>query len=372
LEGCHQDEGFHRRGQNSFSLSPRRSVTDDFLKQETAKLARSWMRHDATELGGYLVAEVEDPRVNVQSVRARHFVLAAFFGSKFGGLMDHELRFAAAMNWLRRRATEMDAPEARAALLHALQRGADNAEGIEIPVFLTKLFARLPAQAGDASVPNYLEQFLIEDASLRPLDTFQELWADVLEGEIPEGVRVLEPACGSANDYHFLASYGLARLVDYTGFDLCEKNVRNACAQFPSARFEVGNAFEIAAADGAFELSFVHDLFEHLSPKALAVAIRELCRVTRRGLCVGFFQMDEMPEHIIRPVDEYHWNTLSQARTQALFAEQGFDVQPLHIGTYLRWRTGCAETHNPQAYTFLAFRRQPSNQASRASSRVSV
>jgi len=36
-----------------------------------------------------------------------------------------------------------------------------------------------------------------------------------------------------------------------------------------------------------------------------------------------------------------------------LFAEQGFDVQALHIGTYLRARTGCAETHNPNAYTLL-------------------
>lgn len=329
---------------------------DDFLKQETAKLARSWMRCDATQLGDYLVADVEDPRVNVQSVLARHFLLAALFGAKFERQMEHELRFAAALNWLRQNAKELDTPEVRAAVLHALRRGADNAEGIEIPAFLTQLFARLPAKAGDVSVPNYLDQFLDEDASPCAPDTFQEVWADSLEAEIPEGIRVLEPACGSANDYRFLAGCGLARLVDYTGFDLCEKNVRNARAQFPSARFEVGNVFEIAAANGAFELSFVHDLFEHLSPEALPVAVRELCRVTRRGLCVGFFKMDEMPEHNIRPVDEYHWNTLSLARTRALFVEQGFAVQPLHVGTYLRWRTGCAETHNSNAYTFIAFR----------------
>jgi SAM-dependent methyltransferase len=338
-------------------LNPPRGAMDDFLKQETAKLTRSWTRHDAAQLRDYLVADAEDPRVNVQSVLSRHFLLAALFEGKFECLMEHELHFAAAMNWLRRRAGELDTPEARAALLHALRRGADNGEGLEIPAFLTHLFARLPAGAGDVSVPNYIEQFLDGDGSPRALNTFQELWADALEAEIPVGVRVLEPACGSANDYRFLASYGLARLMDYTGFDLCEKNVRNARALFPGVRFEVGNVFEIAAASGAFELSFANDLFEHLSPEALPVAVRELCCVTRRGLCIGFFQMDEMPEHIIRPVDEYHWNTLSLARTRELLAEQGFDVQPLHIGTYLRWRTGCAETHNPQAYTFLAFRK---------------
>lgn len=329
---------------------------DDFLRLESEKLARAWRQHDAVHLRDYLVTGVEDPRINVQSVLTRHFLIAALFEAKFDLLMEEELRFAGAMNWLRHPASESETPEARAALLHALRRRADNAEGVPIPPFLTQLFGRLPARAGDVSVPNYLEPFLTDNARFNLLDTFQRLWADGLESEIPQAVRVLEPACGSANDYRALANYGIARLVDYTGFDLCEKNVTNARALFPGVRFEVGNVFEIPAADGAFELSFVHDLFEHLSPAALPVGIRELCRVTRRGLCVGFFQMDEIPEHIVRPVDEYHLNTLSLARTQALFAEQGFDVQPLHIGSYLRWRIGCAETHNPNAYKFLAFR----------------
>ena len=330
---------------------------DDFLKRESEKLVRAWGQHDAAHLRDYLVASVEDPRLNVQSVLTRHFLLAALFQEKFDRLMEAELRFATAMNWLQRPAAEPGSPEARAALLHALRRGADNAEGFEIPSFLTQLFASLPANVGKASVPNYLNQFLTGDGMPAAIDTFQELWSDFLEGEIPQAVRVLEPACGSANDFRCLDSYGIARLVDYTGFDLCEKNVVNARALFPGAKFKMGNVFEIPAEDGAFELSFVHDLFEHLSTEALPVAVRELCRVTRRGLCVGFFQMDEMPEHIIRPVEDCHWNTLSLERTKALFADQGLDVQPLHIGTYLRWRTGCAETHNPNAYTFIAFRK---------------
>lgn len=330
---------------------------DDFLRLESEKLARAWRQHDAAHLREYLVTGVEDPRVNIQSVLTRHFLIAALFGGKFDKLMEEELHFAAAMNWLRRTESGSETPEARVALLHALRRGADNAEGVEIPAFLTSLFARLPATAAKATVPPYLEQFLAGVSPPDALDVFQRLWAEVLATEIPQGVRVLEPACGSANDYRCLASCGIARLIDYTGFDLSAKNRLNARGLFPDAKFEVGNVFEIPAADGAFELSFVHDLFEHLSPAALPVAIRELCRVTRRGLCAAFFQMDEIPEHIIRPVEEYHWNTLSLNRTQALFAEQGFGVQPLHIGTYLRWRTGCAETHNSNAYTFIAFRK---------------
>lgn len=330
---------------------------EDFLKRETARLTRSWMRHDATQLGGYLVADVEDPRVNVQSILTRHFLLTARFASKFNDLMDQELHFAAAMNWLRGRAGELNTSEARAALLHALRRGADSAEGLEVPAFLRQLFGRLPGRAGHVPVPNYLESYLAGDAEPGALDTFQALWSETLQAESPQGVRVLEAACGSANDYRSLAGCGLGRLLDYTGFDLCEKNVANARVMFPGVRFEVGNVFEIAATDGAYELSFAHDLFEHLSPEALPVAVRELCRVTRHGLCVGFFQMQEMPEHVVRPVNEYHWNTLSLERTRALFAERGFEARALHIGTYLRWRTGCEETHNPNAYTFIAFRK---------------
>jgi SAM-dependent methyltransferase len=178
----------------------------------------------------------------------------------------------------------------------------------------------------------------------------------VLAGESPQRISVLEPACGSANDYRYLEAYGIARLVDYTGFDLCEKNIANARALFPQVRFEAGNVFEMATPDESFELCLVHDLLEHLSVAGLERAVAELCRVTHHGLCANFFQMDEMPEHIVRPVGDYYLNTLSLAKTEALFGQHGFAVQPLHIGSYLRQRVDCHETHNANAYTFLTFR----------------
>jgi hypothetical protein len=173
---------------------------------------------------------------------------------------------------------------------------------------------------------------------------------------VPTGLpSVIEPACGSANDYRFLDAYGIARLVCYTGFDLCEKNIVNARALFPGVTFDVGNVFEIAAVDKAFDLCLVHDLFEHLSMAGLEASVKEVCRVTRRGICVGFFNMDETQDHQVEPVDEYHWNRLSMARMKELFAAQGFDAQVVHIGTFLRQHVGCDYTHNPNAYTFLLF-----------------
>jgi SAM-dependent methyltransferase len=337
---------------------------DEVLKLETERLARSWMRHDESFLRDYLVADVEDPRINVQSVLSRHFILATLFGNRFEELMLHELCFAAVMNWLLQLAKRAGGEEERHAVLHALKQGADNAEGVEIPRFVTQTFATLPVGVGEITISNYLQEFLtrpsvgpgLQTGKENPVNTFLELWRTTLARKTPPRISVLEPACGSANDYRYLEAFGVARLVDYCGFDLCERNVANARSLFPQGRFEAGNVFEITAADQSFDLCFAHDLLEHFSLAGLERAVAELCRVTRHGLCVQFFQMDEMPDHIVRAVGEYHLNTLSLAKTEALFTQHGFTVQPLHIGSYLRQRVGCGGTHNPDAYTFLAFR----------------
>ena len=343
------------------------------LKQETESLARSWAQHQSAWLRDYLVAGVEDPRINLQSILSRHFILRSLTAERFVKLMEAEYRFAAVMNWLLKGHRFAD-PEELKEILHALRHGQDNAEGLPIPLFVQETFAGLPAAGDGFSVPNYIDALApqTQSGSLPPrnrspvFDTFLNLWRDVLAPEIPgqyqfeaggEWVRktlsVLEPACGSANDYRFLRSFGIGRLIDYTGFDLCEKNIENAKAHSPDVRFEKGNVFEIDASDQAFDLLFVHDLFEHLSLEGLAAAVAEVCRVTRWGICAGFFNMDEIPEHSVQPFEEYHWNRLSMARTKELFQARGFDGQVIHIGTFLRRQLGCEKTHNPNAYTFL-------------------
>ena len=341
-------------------------MLDENLKLETEKLTRSWLRHDSVWLNDYLVAGVEDPRWNLQSIFSRHFLVYALAGKRFEPLMEQEYRFAAALNWFQDLAREVADQEELPAILHALQQGADNAEGRDIPRWVLKLFKSLPAEACGAPVPNYFEALLsgsrFEEGKVRPpvdsLNLFAGLWRDALRQNavpepVPKRLRVLEPACGSANDYRFLEAYGLAALIDYTGFDLCESNVRNARARFPAARFEVGNVFEIPAADGACEVCFVHDLLEHLSPAGLEKAVSELCRVARRGLCVNFFQMHDRAEHVIRSVEEYHWNTLSLDRMREMFLAQGFASQVFHIGQFLREKVGAEATHNENACTFL-------------------
>jgi hypothetical protein len=61
-------------------------------------------------------------------------------------------------------------------------------------------------------------------------------------------------------------------------------------------------------------------------------------------------------EHIVQPVADYHCNRLSVGRVREVLEEHGFAVQITHIGTMLKWRFACGETHNQNAYTIFAGR----------------
>ena len=187
------------------------------LKLESEKLARSWAQHDAGLLRDYLVAGVEDPRLNLQSVLSRHFLARALTGERFSALMEQEYRFAAAMNWLTGLAGRLGDAGELELVLYALRRGADNAEGIEIPGFIVQTFAALPTAAGGLTIPNYIESFLSGTRLVKgqaklhnpSLETFRKLWHQALKAELPSSstkpsTPSSEPACGSANDYRFL------------------------------------------------------------------------------------------------------------------------------------------------------------------------
>jgi len=321
---------------------------------ESSRLAESWMRHDQRFLRDYLVQDVEDPRINVQSILSRHFLIEQLFGEEFTPLAEQELRFALVVNWLLRLLETSACAADFHALLYALTEGHKHAGKFKIPRYVSETFAALampnyiwdllycpPAETADAPIPDYL------------LKTFEPIWREVLENEHPSRISVLEPACGSANDYRFLQTFGLARFLNYTGIDICEKNIQNAEQMFPGVTFRTANVLDIDAPDNSFDYCIVHDLFEHLSAEAMELAITQLCRVTRKALSVAFFNMQETDHHIVHPVDNYHWNTLSLSKTKALFAQHASVVNTAHIHSFLSSRFACADTHNNRAYTFI-------------------
>ncbi|MBN2183555.1 MAG: class I SAM-dependent methyltransferase [Sedimentisphaerales bacterium] len=328
---------------------------EDRFRLETEKLLKSWSKHDRTTLRNYLVEDVQDPRINIQSILSRHWLVEKLFGEKFADLAEHELRFGLVVNWLLELLKRQVRTDRLQAVLYALISGQKNAEGIEIPSYISQTFAGLalpnyicdllnwaPVESTDEPVPEYI------------MTTFQRIWSELLAEEKSKKISVLEPACGSANDYRFIDSFGISGFINYTGFDLCAKNIRNARQMFPEIDFRVGNVFEIPAEDNAFDYCFVHDLFEHFSLDALEIAVSEICRVTSRSICIGFFNMHEDKDHIVQNVDDYHWNKLSVSATKKLFERYASTVQIVHIEAFLASRFECRDVHNKNAYTFIA------------------
>ncbi len=339
------------------------------LQAETKKLVQSWARHEPGMLRDYLVSGVEDPRLNLQSILTRHFLVRGLAAEPPAQLIEQEVRFSAAMNLLVQMRPSLRVAEDAALLLHALRSGADNFEGTPIPGFLTSSFRELPRSTPQGTVPNYIANFLTGFDSNQAwdfsgpgsvLETFAPLWRSALQGlsDVATQRQVIEAACGSANDYRWLDAYGFAQHIDYTGFDLCAANIENARQLFPGVSFSVGNVFQIPANDRTYDLCFTHDLFEHLSPEGIEAAAAELCRVTRWGLSIGFFNMEDCQTHQIEPCEDYHWNKLSAGQMKQCFERHGFLVRMIHIETFFRDETGCHAAHNPNAWTFWLERKR--------------
>lgn len=226
---------------------------------------------------------------------------------------------------------------------------------------MRQTFAGLPRAADGLTVPNYLAQAL-EAARQIPgslqldeaaLNVFMNLWRQALAKEHPHRCKVLEAGCGSANDFRFIVAGGLSRLLDYTGLDLCETNIANARALCAEGRFDVGNLLALNSPNKAFDCAWVQDVLEHLSPEALEVALEQLCRVSRRALCLGLFQTHEGPDHILRSVGDDYTNTLSLPRVRALLAQHGAQAQAIHIRTLLKHLFGWEDGYWGTAYTLL-------------------
>lgn len=319
---------------------------------ERDRLRRAWDRCDSAALDVYLVSGVEDPRINVPSILGRGLLCDTLFPGRFSQPIEEELRFGFAMTWL---VGQLDRGVPPETLLRSLEMGGRDV----CPDFLFETFERL--QRPDRLVPDYLTLALADHRASDGLspesrDIFQVFWRRTLQNLSHEGYALLEPACGSANDYRALASCGLSRFFRYTGVDLSVKNIENARRRFPNVDFRIGNLLDNGLPDHAFDFAFVYDLFEHLSPKALPRAVSELLRVTRREVWIHLFNAADMSSHRICPAGDYYWNTLSLGRMIGWMAQSGSRVEVVSIAELAQAKFGFRQYYNPNAYALLATR----------------
>jgi hypothetical protein len=64
------------------------------VEQETENLVKSWDYYDSRFLEEYLVMGYQNPRINMQSILTRHFLIEEIFGNEFEDLMQEEIRFS--------------------------------------------------------------------------------------------------------------------------------------------------------------------------------------------------------------------------------------------------------------------------------------
>lgn len=325
---------------------------DDPFQAENADLRWSWERYDYDHLDAYLVSGVEDPRINCQSILTRAFIADTLWPGRFTDLIDAELRFGVVLTWLLLQTKGGREPNE---LLDSIAAEQDPA----CPTVVRETYRWL--QEDGCPAPDYLSAALVDSSAGQPagtfcepvLDTFCNLWRVALEGQHADRISVVEPACGSANDFRFIDRCGLARFIDYTGFDISPKNIANAKRRFPDVNFLTASVLHCSLPDNAFDYVLVHDLFEHLSEEAMNRALAEVMRLVRREAWLHFFSAERRTEHVIRPVGRYHANLLSIERLIERLAALGGAVEVVSITELLRRKFALDGYYNPRAATLL-------------------
>jgi SAM-dependent methyltransferase len=299
------------RGLGSLPLGPR---LERFL------LERTWNARSAAMLDRYLVSGYQNPRINLQSILLRHFLIERAVGSGFEELKAGEVAMAVELNEvLRLRAAEL---------------------GVKMGSYLN---------------PSKQAAVLRVDESIADREgEFADRWRQALPPAGQGRLRIIELACGSANDYRAFVECGLAAHLEYRGIDLTEKNVENARRRFPGVAFEVGDVRDVKHPDGACDYVIASDVFEHLSLEGMERALGEAMRLATRGLALTYFNMSESADHEDRPTKLYHWNRLSRPRIEARLRERFPSVRVVAIGPWLREECGYAHSYNPHAYSIFA------------------
>ena len=192
---------------------------------------RAWAHLPPDALDAYLVSGYQNPRINIQSILVRHFLIRRLFGHDFDELMDEEIRFALKLNeTLRLRALELD-----------VTMGS---------------FTDAAKRAGVRRVDEAIEG---RDGE------FVGRWDSALADRQAASISVLEFACGSANDYRVFAESGLAASSTIEASTDHQEH-RQRPSEVPGADFEVGDITSLRYPDDSFDYVIASDLFEHLSP----------------------------------------------------------------------------------------------------------
>jgi ubiquinone/menaquinone biosynthesis C-methylase UbiE len=294
---------------------------------ESEQLRAAWLRHPADFLDSYLVHGIENPCLNPQSVLMRGLLASAIAPQHCSDLIEQEKLYSACVCLTLKAFADQQFDAFTAALEN--EPGAD--DRYALPAFLKNL--RDNPKGLPFTLRGIWQQ--VFQAAISPnfefTSPFENLWRERLANLNLKPATLLETGCGSANDYRYFAKYGLDRLVEYTGVDICSTNVANAQRRCPGGKFVEGNAWSLPVADQSFDFYWAFDLFEHLSIEGMELALGEAARVTRQTMWLSFFQLDWSPGHEVVFAPPYHRNILSAPRLIDTLSRHGFAAKVIDL-----------------------------------------
>jgi len=324
------------------------------ITEEGRRLGQHWDRISPSELDRYLIQDLEHPSYNAQSVLIRSFIIDRLFPAEATSIIEAELYYSACASFA---LAEMRS--GRFALLYnAIKHGSP---GYELPPFLQN-------EARDRFDKHFDVLRLFDDLAIclsvgfdHFTSPFELAWKSFLSERDFRRCHLIEFGCGSANDYRIWAASGISSLLNYTGIDVSSANITNARNRFHEENFIVGDVCSIDADDESFDVTVAFDVYEHLSPTALTLALGESLRVSRDECWMSFFNADSRPDHVFREVADYHWNLLSIELIADEVRASGFDVEIYSVPNILESRFDGYRHYNREAHILVARRKNGSH-----------
>jgi SAM-dependent methyltransferase len=324
-------------------------VTTNF-ETESENLRNAWLRHPPEFLDSYLIQGVENPCINPQSITLRHLIVDALFPGAHRELAEQEMLYSACVC-----ATIAAAGCGMFDPFTAALEGEPGADAIfPLPQFLKDLRDKKPALP--FSLRSVWQQILqsILNSYNSFTSPFESLWRERLRSTIATRPKMLEVACGSANDYRYFERFGLAKFIDFTGVDICATNIANARRRCPAGTFLEADALALPFPDQSFDFFCTFDLFEHLSLAAMRQALREAVRVTRRTLWLSFFQLEDRAEHLEVPSPPYYLNILSAGQLLEELTSLGCTATVIDLPAECSRKFPGCQHYNPRARIIAA------------------
>lgn len=121
----------------------------------------------------------------------------------------------------------------------------------------------------------------------------------IVEAAAAVGETVLDVGCATCIDYPLFKELS----VSYIGVDITEKFVIYAKKLYPEIDVRLGSILDLSFEDNSIDVAYTKSVIEHLHPDEWGEGIKELWRVAKKRMILGFYipPWDKPAEYFYHP-----------------------------------------------------------------------